>query len=256
LVDVLREADVLHVSDEVSFDPSCPLPRPYRNRFFCSDPRYLGLFESVGVDVVELTGNHILDNGAKSFLYTLDLLTQHHMAYFGGGANLEDARKVLAIDYHGNKLAFLGCIAGEPPQPIATERTPGANPCDYRILTSQIAALRSKGYLPIVTFQYKEGYSPEVMPWQEIDFRKAAAAGAVVVSGSQSHVPMKMEFYNGAFIHYGLGTFFFGQMANHRRGRGRAACERRVPGPPRFYVTLHQHRVVDRHAGRFARPRP
>ena len=37
-------------------------------------------------------------------------------------------------------------------------------------------------------------------------------AGAVIVSGSQSHVPMTMEFYLDGFIHYGLGNLFFDQM--------------------------------------------
>ncbi len=218
--DTLRQADILHISNEVAFDPNCPPPNPDKNRFYCSDPRYMKLLDDVGVDIVELTGNHILDNGAASFIYTLNLYTQHHMAYFGGGSNLQDARKVLVIDYHSSKLAFLGCNAGEPPEPYATATSPGANPCDYPLLTSQVTQLRQQGYLPIVTFQYKEGYSPEVMPWQEEDFRKVAAAGAVIVSGSQSHVPMMMEFYDGSFIHYGLGNLFFGQMGNQPPGPG------------------------------------
>ena len=258
--DVLRQADLLHVSNEVSFDPSCPPPNPDKNRFYCSDPRYIGLFDKVGVDIVELTGNHILDNGAQSMLYTLELYAKHHIAYFGGGANLEQARKPLLMESNGNKLAFLGCNAGEPPEPFATGASPGANPCDYALLSSQIKQLRAQGILPIVAFQYKEGYSPQVMPWQEYDFRQMAAAGAVIVSGSQSHVPMKMEFYDGTFIHYGLGNLFFGQMANQ------------PPGPGLPLQPAERYEFIDRHVfydGRYlgtelltamledyARPRP
>ena len=36
---VLRQADILHVSNEASFDPTCPVPNPYKNRFSCSDPK-------------------------------------------------------------------------------------------------------------------------------------------------------------------------------------------------------------------------
>src|SRR5512141_2186490 len=39
-----------------------------------------------------------------------------------------------------------------------------------------------------------------------------ADAGATIVSGSQAHFPQTMEFYNDAFIHYGLGNLFFDQM--------------------------------------------
>ncbi len=217
---ILKQADLVHVSNEVSFDPNCPPPNPDKNRFYCSAPRYLQLLIDAGVNIVELTGNHILDNGAPSFLYTLNLYKQHNISYFGGGANLTDARKPLLIDSNGNKLAFIGCNDGELPEPFATGVQPGANPCDYALVKSQIQQLRAQGYLPIMTFQYKEGYSPQVMPWQEYDFRQVAGAGAVIVSGSQSHVPMKMEFYNGTFIHYGLGNLFFGQMGNQPPGPG------------------------------------
>ncbi len=218
--DVLRQADIFHVSHETSFDPTCPVPNPYKNRFYCSDPKYIGLFDDAGVDVVELTGNHIMDAGAAAMLYSLNLYRQHHIAYFGGGANLADARKPLLIENHGNKIAFVGCNAGEPPEPLAESDLPGANPCDWKQLTAQVRDLRSQGYLPIVTFQYKEGYSPIVMPWQSLDFRRAAEAGAVIVSGSQSHVPLQMEFDKDTFIHYGLGNLFFGQMGNQPPGPG------------------------------------
>ena len=258
--DTLRQADLVHVSNEVAFDPNCPAPNPLKNRFYCSDPRYIGLFDAAHVNIVELTGNHILDNGVYAMLYTLQLYTKHHISYFGGGANLEDARKPLIIDSNGNKLAFLGCNAGEPPEPFATAYSPGANPCDYPTLIEQIKQLRAQGMLPIVTFQYKEGYSPQTMPWQDYDFRQVAAAGAVIVSGSQSHVPMKMEFYKGTFIHYGLGNLFFGQMGNQ------------PPGPGLPLQPAERYEFIDRHVfydGRYlgtelltamledyARPRP
>lgn len=258
--DWLRQADIFHVSNETSFDPNCPPPNPYENRFYCSDPKYIGLFDLAGVDVVELTGNHILDNGAKSFLYTLDLYRQHHMQYFGGGADLEEARKPLLIEDHGNQIAFIGCNAGEKPEPFATDQVPGANPCDYTQLAAQIKQLRAEGYLLIVTFQYKEGYSPQVMPWQQADFRKVAEAGAMIVSGSQSHAPLQMEFYKDAFIHYGLGNLFFGQMGNQPPGPGIP------PQPAERYEFLDRHVFYD---GRYistelltamledyARPRP
>ena len=48
-------------------------------------------------------------------------------------------------------------------------------------------------------------------------FRRMADAGALIVSGSQAHTPQAMEFYNGSFIHYGLGNLFFDQMVDFAR---------------------------------------
>jgi poly-gamma-glutamate synthesis protein (capsule biosynthesis protein) len=256
----LREADVFHISHEASFDPTCPPPNPLKSRFSCSSPEYIGLFDEVGLDVVELTGNHIMDNGSASMLYSLDLYREHGISYYGGGANLEDARQPLRMEHNGNRFAFLGCNFAEPPQPLAGPNLPGANPCDWKDFSGQIADLRQQGFIPIITLQYKEGYSPVVMPWQSIDFRRAAEAGAAIVSGSQSHVPMQMEFYDEAFIHYGLGNLFFGQMANQPPGPG-------LPlQPAQRYEFLDRHVLYD---GRlistelltamledYARPRP
>lgn len=258
--DWLRQADIFHVSHETSFDPTCPPPNPLKPRFFCSSPKYIGLFDEVGVDIVELTGNHILDNGVASMLFTLDLYRQHGIAYYGGGANLSEAQQPLLREDHGNRIAFVGCNLAEPPQPLATKTMPGANPCDWRLLASQLEELLQQGYLPIVTMQYKEGYSPQVMPWQSVDFRRVADAGAIIVSGSQSHVPLQMEFRGGAFIHYGLGNLFFGQMANQPPGPG-------LPlQPAARYEFLDRHVIYDgRHVSTelltamledYARPRP
>ncbi|HEX7974324.1 MAG TPA: CapA family protein, partial [Anaerolineales bacterium] len=72
--DILRGADLTHVSNEVPFAKDCPYPNPVQpDMRFCSDPRYIGLLEDVGTDIVELTGDHFQDWGTQAMLYTLDL---------------------------------------------------------------------------------------------------------------------------------------------------------------------------------------
>jgi poly-gamma-glutamate synthesis protein (capsule biosynthesis protein) len=64
------------------------------------------------------------------------------------------------------------------------------------------------------TFQWNESYDWRPNPQQVRDFRLMVDSGASVVSGSQAHFPQAMEFYNGSFIHYGLGNLFFDQMGD------------------------------------------
>ena len=53
----LRDADLTHVSNEVSFTDRCPDPDPFQaTTRFCSRPEHFALLDSVGVDLVELTG--------------------------------------------------------------------------------------------------------------------------------------------------------------------------------------------------------
>jgi poly-gamma-glutamate synthesis protein (capsule biosynthesis protein) len=143
---------------------------------------------------------------------TLDIYKKNNLPYYGGGYNVEDGRKPLLMEVNGNKIMFIGCNY-KTIYASATDTVPGAVPCDFPYMTQQIAYYRSQGYMPISTYQYHEFDTPEARPQQLIDFRRMADAGAVIVSGSQAHVPQVMEFYNGAFIHYGLGNLFFDQMA-------------------------------------------
>jgi hypothetical protein len=211
--DWLRGADVTHISNEVSFAPGCPYPNPDQiPLFFCSDPRYLQLLKDVGTHVVELTGNHLNDWGTSADRYTLKLYRQQGWAYYGGGQNLEDARKPVVLQDHGNRIAFIGCNPVGPDYDWATKEGPGSAPCDLNYMSAQIRELRNQGILPIATFQYYEYYTFPARPDQVRDFGAMADAGAVIVSGSQSHVPQAMDLRQGSFIHYGLGNLFFDQM--------------------------------------------
>lgn len=213
--DILREADILHISNEIPFDPSCPPPDPnYAGLRFCSNPSYIALMEDIGTDVVELTGDHFADYGPQATLFTLDLYRQRGWPYYGGGANLEEARQPALFERNGNKIAFLGCNAKGGGYATASATTPGAGACDFDYMAQEVQSLRSEGYLPIVTFQHQETANLEiysVFPEFRPDFERMAEAGAVVVSGSQAHQPLNFEFDAGGLIHYGLGNLFFDQ---------------------------------------------
>jgi poly-gamma-glutamate synthesis protein (capsule biosynthesis protein) len=212
---VLRAADVTHISNEIPFMAGCPPPDPSTDSLiFCSDPRYIAVLEDMGTDVVELTGNHLLDYGPDAILTTLDMYDQRGWLYFGGGRNLQDSLQPALVEDHGNKLAFIGCNYAGPPGDWATDTRPGSASCDFDQLSGEISSLRSAGYLPIMTFQYIELYQPYPTDNEQRDFLRMAEAGAVVVSGSQSHVPAAMEFSSGSFVHYGLGNLFFDQMSH------------------------------------------
>ncbi|GAB4499276.1 MAG: hypothetical protein OHK0052_14050 [Anaerolineales bacterium] len=209
---ILRAADIAHVSNEIPFTPNCPFPNPDQSTLvFCSDPKYLALLQDIGTDVIELSGDHFNDWGADAMRYTLNLYDENNLPYYGGGYTESDAKKPLLLEHNGNKLAFLGCNGKGGGYATARGENPGAVACDFDYLTAEIARLRAEGYLPIMTFQHFEYYTYAAQPKQIEDFQRVAAAGAVVVSGSQAHQPQAFEFHGGALIHYGLGNLFFDQ---------------------------------------------
>ncbi|MCH7480454.1 MAG: CapA family protein [Chloroflexi bacterium] len=210
---LLRQADITHISNEVPFVADCPRPDPnQKDLIFCSDPSYMQLLEAVGADVIELTGDHFGDYGPAGMYFTLELYDSYGLLYYGGGKNLELGRQPLLLEHNGNRIAFLGCNAKGGGYAPADENQPGAVECDYEWIQAEIARLRTQGYLVIFTFQHIEYYTYEPAPDQIRDFRSVAAAGAVIVSGSQAHQAQGMEFFEGSLVMYGLGNLFFDQI--------------------------------------------
>ncbi len=208
---VLQSADIAHVSNEVSFTPDCPYPDPIGGTTFCSRDSYFELLASLGIDVVELTGNHVNDWGTDALLHSLDLYAEAGMAVFGGGADAVAARQPALFEHNGNKIAFIGCNPYGPAYAWAGESKPGSRPCDATF-EAQISQLAADGYLVIATLQYNEFYHYAATAQQQVDFAELVTAGATAVSGSQGHHAQGFAFVDGAFIHYGLGNLFFDQM--------------------------------------------
>ncbi|HXQ36373.1 MAG TPA: CapA family protein, partial [Anaerolineales bacterium] len=108
--DVMREADITHVSNEIPFFTGCTYPKPDQAALvFCSDPKYMDLLTDIGIDVVELTGNHFADRGADGMLETIAIYNANALPYFGGGTDLKDSLEPALFEVNGNKIAFIGC---------------------------------------------------------------------------------------------------------------------------------------------------
>jgi poly-gamma-glutamate synthesis protein (capsule biosynthesis protein) len=214
--DLMREADIAHISNEIPFFTGCTFPKPNQVALvFCSDPKYMDLLLDVGADVIELTGNHFADRGAAGMRETIEIYKQHGLPYFGGGLDLQDSLQPALFESNGNKIAFIGCNKPDVNRfPTATDFQPGAAPCDFEYLVETIAELKAAGYVVISTFQWNESYGSRPSPQQMRDFRLMAESGASIVSGSQAHYAQMMEFHEDSFIHYGLGNLFFDQMGD------------------------------------------
>jgi hypothetical protein len=210
---ILRDADFTHMSNEVSFTPDCPKPDPwFINLRFCSNPEYIRLLEEMNVDIVELTGNHLLDYNPDGFIFSTNLYKELGIRTFGGGGNLQEAREPLIIEHNGNRIAFIGCNPVGPDYVWATEKSPGAASCDFEEYQAKIKELKAEGLLVIATLQDQENY--EFMPVPEVKkhLDELSEAGADIVSGSQAHFPQGFAFSRNGLIHYGLGNLFFDQM--------------------------------------------
>ena len=210
---LLQSADIAHMSHENAFAPDCPDPKPTGGTTFCAQPKTIDLMTWLGVDVVELTGNHLNDWGKHNFFFTLDLYDEVGIVGYGGGRNLVDAGEPLIIEHNGNKIAFVGCNPVGPFGVWATEDEPGALPCeDYSFNIAQIEELAAQGYVVVGSIQFIEHFQYDAFQPQRNAFMGFANAGASIVHGAHGHHPMGFAFSEDRFVHYGTGNTFADQM--------------------------------------------
>lgn len=216
----LADADLTHVSNEVSFKAGCE----YSNTLFCSPPEFIETLKASGVDIVELTGNHNNDVGSQYNTNSINLYKELGWATIGGGLNTTEAAKPYNADLKGSKVTFLAYNYPDSPNggAISGADKAGANSFDFDRIKTEIATAKQSSQFVIVNVQYWECYAypdgyiefPECdvpIGKQEADFKKLVDLGADMVIGSSAHQPQTYERYKDKPIYYGLGNLYFEQ---------------------------------------------
>ena len=90
LLEELQGADITMVNEEFPFGTG-GTQAPDKQFTFKTDPSYVKIFNEMGVDIVSLANNHVLDFGQDVLSQTFDTLDQAGIAYVGAGDSLERA---------------------------------------------------------------------------------------------------------------------------------------------------------------------
>ena len=215
--DFLAGFDLTHTSNEASFTDYAT------DRNICSDKRFIDTLTAIGLDIVELTGNHNQDCGDQAATWTLDLYAQNNIKTVGGGKTAEAAAVPLEIDEKGNKITMLAYNLSTGG--ATYDNTPGANQYYEEVAARQIKEAKDAGDVVIVDIQYYECsmYDSEYEdPFcdransaagdQVGLFRHLVDLGADIVVGTSAHQPQTYELYGDGVIYYGLGNLFFDQV--------------------------------------------
>ncbi|MBM3706083.1 MAG: CapA family protein [Actinobacteria bacterium] len=257
--EILLDADITHISNEVSFVQDCYAARP-NTMVFCSKPEYIDLLKYIDTDVIELTGNHLNDYGSEWLEYTIDMYDDEKIKYYGGGKNIDAAIKPALFEINGCRFAFIGANSFGPSSDWATKDSAGSAPIntlseelkeeDMKKYEELVGNLKKDGYIVIFTFQYLETYNYFPTGQQISDFERMLDAGAVIVSGSQAHQPQGVEITDSGFINFGLGNIFFGQALGKEVKQGLIA--KHV-----FYMGNHINTdLITTYIEDFSQPRP
>lgn len=213
----LSSFDLTHTSNESSFTNAASSAN------ICSDWRFKETLSTIGLDIVELTGNHNQDCGNDAAIETIDYYNNAGIKVVGGGKTATEAALPLEIDEKNNDITFLaynlstgGATYGD---------TPGANQYYEEKAVSEIEAAKERGDFVLIDIQYYEcnnyvsttedatcDYANSAAGDQVGFFRHLIDLGADMVVGTSAHQPQTFELYGDGVIYYGLGNLFFDQI--------------------------------------------
>lgn len=158
---------------------------------------------------VSLANNHSGDFGKDGFRSQLELLREAKLPYFGGGANLREARRPLLMTVRGRRVAFLGYNDFPPKRFAAGPATPGTAWLNESDAVADVKAARGKADLVLLFLHWGDDLVVDVTAEQKALARKLIDAGADAVIGGHAHVTQTVEFYRDRPIVYSLGNFVF-----------------------------------------------
>ncbi len=130
----------------------------------------------MGVDVANLSNNHILDHGEQGLKTTLEALRSREIRTVGVAMDLNSAKKPLIMEKCGVRVGIYACCEHE--YSYATDTNGGANPIELFDSFEDVETLRENCDLLIVLYHGgREGFEYP-MPFQRKVMRQFAKCGA------------------------------------------------------------------------------
>lgn len=169
-------------------------------------------YKALGVDLLTVANNHIMDQGEEGFKTTLATLEAAGISYVGAGENLRSAQKPFRFDFKGKKIGVYACAEHE--FSIADENAPGANPFDALESLDHIIELKKQSDFVIVLYHGGKEHYRYPSPYLQKVCRKIAEKGADLVICQHSHCIGCYEEFNDSTIVYGQGNFLFDHQNN------------------------------------------
>lgn len=212
LLNQMQTADILMVNQEFPFGTT-GTPAEDKQYTFRVNPSYVSILKDMGVDIVSLANNHVLDYGRDALQENFQTLENSEIIYTGAGESLQEASALRTMEAGGQTYGFL---AASRVIPVTSWDVQNARPgvfttYDKTVLVEAITEAKSE--CNFLTIYVHWGIERNTMPeaYQKELAHAYIDAGADLVIGAHPHVLQGIEAYNGKLIFYSLGNYIFNQ---------------------------------------------
>lgn len=168
-------------------------------------------YKALGVDLLGISNNHVLDHGLQGFDSTLKTLDVAGIAHVGGGYTQKEAATPYIFEKEGKKIGVYACCEHE--FSWVSDYGYGANGFDALNSLDEIADLKTKVDYVIVLYHGGKEHYRYPSPYLRKVCRKIIEKGADIVLCQHTHTVGTEEDYKGGKIVFGQGNFVFTKKA-------------------------------------------
>ena len=166
------------------------------------------LLKSLGFNVILLANNHIMDYGRKGCEETINCFSDRICV---GAGTAEEAYKVCVVEKEGKKIGFLALVQHEfgVVESLSDKKSYGTawiNSPDVEDIIRE--AKEHVDYLLVFPHCGIEHIDAPLPEWRE-RYKRLVLCGADMIVASHPHCPQGWEVYQGKYIYYSLGNFYF-----------------------------------------------
>ena len=177
---------------------------------FSGESEHIGSLKAGNFKAVVCANNHTFDSGLSGFRKSRELLERNGISIVGAGENISEARRELAFEVNGIKMALFTISEGED-MLGATENSYGVRPWEVEKLAADIRNARAKYDVILVSSHCGLEYQPYPSYYVYEAFKLWAEAGADMIIGHHPHVPQGMCHFGKTPAYFSLGNFVFYQ---------------------------------------------
>ena len=203
-------------------EPEFKVDAGRKRYWYRAQPEAISALLDIGVRVVSLGNNHVLDFGPDALMDTTNALDAAGIQWCGAGATRIAARRAAKITVKGLRFGFLSFMQRYDlyvaERLYATKSKPG--PLQLSLHRARVDLERLKQYadVRIALVHWGRNYRKR-NPRQQRLAGELASAGADLVIGHHPHIPQPVEITQRSPVCYSLGNGPLGTPGRFHSGR-------------------------------------
>ncbi len=207
----MLEADLCIINEEFPFSTR-GVQAEDKQYTFEIDPRYVSVFQDMGVDLVTLANNHSLDYGRDALEDSFDTLSAAGIRYMGAGNNRKEAMTLQVFEIKGKRLGFLAATRVWPQADWTVGESNSGLLGAYDLTNLKEAIQNAKDQCDFLTVYLHWGVERNTYPeeYERAIAKTLQAEGVDLLIGSHPHVLQGCEYVEEMPVFYSLGNYIFG----------------------------------------------